>query len=343
MTLLIVGASTRAAAFSALRAGLQPWCLDLFADADLKARCPARRLRGKYPEALLQEAADAPPGPWMFTGALENHPALIEALARSRALWGNVGERPRIAEPLPFPSSARATTGGYLVKPRASAGGAGIRFWDGGRIPPTHFLQPFIPGEPASAVFCGGLFLGATRQLIGTPWLNASGFRYAGNFGPIALGSEVVAPLTAYAASLGLRGLFGVDGILAGGAFHAVEVNPRYTASVEVLELASGLLAMAHQAAAFGHGAAPGIPTPTRVLAKGVLYAPADGLFPADGPWREGWPYFADIPPAGSPLRAGQPVLTALATGEDEAGCLEALRHRAAEVQQAVWPRSATP
>ncbi len=32
--LLIFGASARAAAFSALRAGLQPWCADLFADAD---------------------------------------------------------------------------------------------------------------------------------------------------------------------------------------------------------------------------------------------------------------------------------------------------------------------
>jgi len=31
---LIVGASARAAAFSALRAGLRPWCADLFADLD---------------------------------------------------------------------------------------------------------------------------------------------------------------------------------------------------------------------------------------------------------------------------------------------------------------------
>ena len=30
--LLLFGASTRAAAFSALRAGLKPWCVDLFAD-----------------------------------------------------------------------------------------------------------------------------------------------------------------------------------------------------------------------------------------------------------------------------------------------------------------------
>ena len=42
--LLLFGASVRAAAFSALRAGLRPWCADLFGDADLQARCPALAL-----------------------------------------------------------------------------------------------------------------------------------------------------------------------------------------------------------------------------------------------------------------------------------------------------------
>src|SRR5262245_15365749 len=45
-----------------------------------------------------------------------------------------------------------------------------------------------------------------------------------------------------------MRGLFGVDGVLCEGAFWPVEVNPRYTASVEVLERATGLRAFAWQA-----------------------------------------------------------------------------------------------
>src|SRR5262245_37770646 len=90
--LLLFGASVRAAAFSALRAGLRPWCVDLFADADLSAICPCQALPpAEYPRGFLRACADGPPGPWMYTGGLENRPALVDALARLRPLWGNAG------------------------------------------------------------------------------------------------------------------------------------------------------------------------------------------------------------------------------------------------------------
>src|SRR5687767_3221982 len=95
--LLFFGASARAAAFSALRAGLRPWCADLFADADLRRRCPATRLAGRYPAAFAQLLRDAPPGPWMYTGGLENHPRLVGRMARLRPLWGNGEESLRRA------------------------------------------------------------------------------------------------------------------------------------------------------------------------------------------------------------------------------------------------------
>src|SRR5262249_25634739 len=51
--------------------------------------------------------------------------------------------------------------------------------------------------------------------------------------------------------SLGLRGLFGVDFVLEGGRPWVVEVNPRYTASVEILELAGHRSFLREHAAAF--------------------------------------------------------------------------------------------
>src|SRR5207245_9361141 len=88
--LLLLGASVRAAAFSAVRAGLQPCAIDLFADRDLAAVCPAMVVPGRqYPAALADLARKAPPGPWLYTGALENWPALVDEIARDRPLWGN--------------------------------------------------------------------------------------------------------------------------------------------------------------------------------------------------------------------------------------------------------------
>src|SRR5262245_65865579 len=96
--LLILGASARAAAFSALRAGLEPWCADLFVDADLGCRCAAHRVAALgYPEALEELARQAPPAPWLYTGGMEHYPDLVDRIAKRRPLWGNLGEVLRLA------------------------------------------------------------------------------------------------------------------------------------------------------------------------------------------------------------------------------------------------------
>ena len=58
-SLLIVGGSTRAAAFSALRAGLRPWCADLFADLDLQQRLPSARAGSAALSTVFAEAIRA--------------------------------------------------------------------------------------------------------------------------------------------------------------------------------------------------------------------------------------------------------------------------------------------
>ncbi|NOX53525.1 MAG: hypothetical protein GXP27_03640, partial [Planctomycetes bacterium] len=77
-TLLIVGASPRAAAQSARRAGLQPVCIASFEDEDLAATARTVAWPRNLKE-LIRLAESLPPGPWMYTGALENRPGLIDA------------------------------------------------------------------------------------------------------------------------------------------------------------------------------------------------------------------------------------------------------------------------
>ena len=95
--LLLIGASVRAAAFSALRAQLTPTGADLFADSDLEACCPIVRIEASsYPGAVRELARAAPPSPWMYAGGLEHHPELIDLIAAEREkLTDDVGVHQR--------------------------------------------------------------------------------------------------------------------------------------------------------------------------------------------------------------------------------------------------------
>src|SRR5205085_1119619 len=111
---------------------------------------------------------------------------------------------------------------------------------------PRHYLQEFRAGESQSGVFAatdaGTCLLGVSRQLVGESWLHAPPFGYCGNIGPLDIGAaERGAWLRlgrTVAAFAGLRGVFGIDASVDDGVPWPVEVNPRYTASVEVLEYA---------------------------------------------------------------------------------------------------------
>jgi uncharacterized protein len=355
-TIVIVGASVRAAAVSALRAGYQPYGIDLFADRDLRCVAECQRIEMlDYPAGIGGLMRKAPPGPWMYTGGLENHPELIEEWRRERELIGNgMAALVRVRDPqwlrqhVPFASSAASSSQAiddnrWLLKPRRGAGGMSIDRWDGQPLPRDTYLQRFIPGRSVSAVFVGSdtgcRMVGSTWQLVGESWLHALPFRYCGSIGPRILTakerqiwSEIGETLTDVG---GLRGVFGVDAIISDSGLTVVEVNPRYPASAEVLELAEGLSVLAessHQPSV-AHA----------IIGKGISYAPFAFQFPGVGPWDvdldEEWnpgrvPTFGDIPLLGESFRLSDPVVTIFATGDDEDQCLLNLRRQAQELDQ---------
>ena len=123
-----------------LRAGLKPRCLDYFVDRDLMAICTVDRVEAQVGVAGLERLAlGLPPGPWLYTGPLENHPDRIERISRTHRLHGNAAETLRGARD-PFrlvevlrgqglpcletrPDAQRLPRdGSWLVKPIASAG-----------------------------------------------------------------------------------------------------------------------------------------------------------------------------------------------------------------------------
>jgi predicted ATP-grasp superfamily ATP-dependent carboligase len=379
--LLIVGASGRAAAASALRAGFDPFVIDLFADADTKLLCPVLRCPfDQYPHGFIELAKQAPPGPWMYTGGLENHPDVVTAISEHRPLWGNrlqnlVNVRdpfrlyatltahgircPRVCPSgYPMPEGQR-----WLAKRFQSGGGQTIAEYDYFAKPRTvgEYAQEFVPGAPASALFVSMpwrfYFLGAASQLIGTSWLHAKPFEYAGNIAPISLAPaerDFMTRLGWVVTQYGPKfGFFGVDLIRTDDLLVPIEVNPRYTASVELYELASGVASLQWQTSCkscLDDDADPDAEwsepiefEPSITVGKGIYYAAKPIPFPASGPWDESlanctdvWrrPDYADIPEPGTLTEPGQPVLTIFAEAATEAECVEQLKRQAAELDQ---------
>jgi predicted ATP-grasp superfamily ATP-dependent carboligase len=170
--------------------------------------------------------------------------------------------------------------------------------------------------------------VGVTRQLLpgdGPAWAPGR-FQYCGSFVPARL-EPVRARLALrkvgalLAAEFGLVGLFGVDVVAAGGTVHVIEVNPRYTASVEVLESASDFRGLEAHRAACVEGQLPRPATEEHAAGKLVVFARQPFTVPAEGDWPPAeetiLPETADVPPPGTAVAAGDPVLTLLHRAED--------------------------
>lgn len=352
--LLIVGASGRAAAASAQRTGYEPFVLDLFADADTERLATVFKLpMADYPHGFIDLAKRVPPMPWMYTGGLENYPDVVAAISESRELrgysshWLGIVRNPGVlwlvlsgsgfdAPMIRIGTSKPGDVGQWIRKPIRGSAGFGISLVEA-TYPDSddHYFQQFIPGESVSAIFRKEQFVGLSRQLVGTDWLHAKPFRYSGSIGPLTSDRQHVILFRNLGTFLADRHfaseLFGLDMVFDGERCHVVEMNPRYTASVEVFELAARKSIFADEL----------LPTPTTCIGKAIYYAPHRIVFPVSGPWDDSlanctdvWrrPGYADIPHAGDVIEAGYPVITLFAEAPDETSCEATLKARAAEL-----------
>jgi len=382
--LLIVGASARAAAYSAVRSGLKPICADLFADEDLKAVAKVWTVN-RYPQDLPEVVENIPNCPWMYVGALENHPQIIAEISAHRPLWGNPAEvvlavrdpfrifpmltRAGIGVPDVRPSGDPPSADGrWLLKPINSAAGRGICVWNHDNrhsktLAEPHYFQQYLSGAPLSALFMATrsrtVLVGITRQLVGEEWLGASPFVYCGSIGPIDLTKEIQQQIqwmgTVLAKEFRLRGLFGVDFLLDGQSARPTEINPRYTASAEVLETAYEIPLLSwHSRSCVEFEFPDAVPdgpeklrafekefnTALRIVGKAILYAEED-LTVAN--LEERLPtetndsiQLADIPAPGSQIKPRHPICTVFASGKNENSCLRSLRQNVCCVRDAI-------
>jgi len=372
--LIVLGASARAAAYSAARAGYEPYAIDLFADADLAGLGPCARI-ARYPHDFAAALAAAPEAPWIYTGGLENYPRLVERLARLRPLAGNRGpvlRRIRDVRQLAaavqdaglwFPAvlglegnaPVADVAGRWLIKPRRSSGGMLIRWAQAGeRVPRRAYLQEYVAGQAASALFVAAsgraALVGTSRQLLGRDFGDTRPFVYAGSIAPLALREAATEPLrrlgSLLAERFGLVGLFNVDLVEREGRLGVLEVNPRYSASAEVVEWATDQRLVALHMVACGEGSVPAAALAAAaagrgVIGKAVVYARGRivvgdqlaGLMRATSA-EPGPPPIADVPHPGTEIQAGEPVVTVFASGQSLAEVEQHLHARVAAVQE---------
>ena len=140
-----------------------------------------------------------------------------------------------------------------------------------------------------------------------------------------------------------LRGVNGIDFVVtdsAEGPVHPylVEVNPRYTASMELVDRAYGLSVFDLHVRSFD-GELPAFSLAERLddprfYGKGIVYADEDVMMPNTADWRrEGR---RDVPFSGERIAAGHPICTVLAEGENRAECWRRLVGKAENVRKAL-------
>ncbi len=244
--------------------------------------------------------------------------------------------------------------GEWIRKPLAGTGGIGIErvLSVNGKCEPDYYDQQYAPGESYSAVFFASQageikLLGITEQLIGCDELPHRPFAYVGSVGPVISGESeyeqsIRLTLQKMADALNKQihfyGLFCFDFIVSQDVPYLVEINPRYSASIEVLELAlqqSFLRLFLNRRVRCN--------APEKQIGKSILYAWQEFELPSDWDWNQAthelagrnWEYdqwsvpvLSDLPAPGTKFSTGDPICTIWLEQENIQSCCEELRKR---------------
>ncbi len=367
----VVGASGRSAAESVRQAGFRAIVVDLYADRDSGEACDVLQIES-YPDSVAAQLKSLDCGIVLLAGGMENHVGLIEDISQYHRILGpNVEQIKRIRDHeflvssinksdhdgvLRFPETVPTAHDinpmqNWLRKSFFACGGFHIE-----RLPNDRFadfkegnycFQREVSGQSVGTVFlCERSkvqLLGVTAALDALMHQSLTGpqpalppMAYRGSYGMIALPKLVKEAMCrwafSFAEAIDYTGIIQADWIINDDAAWLLEVNPRWTASMEIIEWALGCNLFSLQASLDNElktmlSTAPAMFSriaSTRLLYKAIQYANApfivseeqstemlarkfnrfepNALTKAD---RVGW---CDIPNTGTSIETGQPI-----------------------------------
>jgi predicted ATP-grasp superfamily ATP-dependent carboligase len=327
------------------------WDLSFFGDC-IGPEHVAPVTRGAKPrrEEFLKRFAELPHYPIIFCSPVESFHEILEKAAKTRRVLNASASSVAkcrdlgflrdfcgdgISTPETFQDGGEPRPG-WIIKPRASVGGIGIRI-DDGRLSDAEYRQKFVDGLSVGAIFFTAngetKFFGFARHIN-------SGFKFAGCVYPADVEPGVLTATARFgkrlAAGAGLDGWWGADFIIADGVAHLLEVNPRLTAGMELCAKTHGINLVGTHSSAFsgdkchmetgGDGAYHG---------RRVAYAHRDLVFKNPERWFKAG--MRDVPIGGKIIAKGEPVISVYASGVGHEECTEKLFVKIEEFEREIY------
>jgi len=349
---LVAGFSTRHVAQSAHRAGFKVYAVDHFCDQDLawytEEYVQFEEL-GDLPDALSEISARFHFDMLVLTSGAEDMPSEIPVLGTSpekiRRFLDKLETQHFFEElRIPVPSLLDSMTYPAFFKPRRGAGGwrnAVIRddterlAWETLYPNVPYIRQQIISGHPASVCCVAdgsrACALATNEQIVrGT---EGALFGFAGSVTPCPhpKANLMIGLAERIAAASGCKGTIGIDFII-DDEIVAIEVNPRFQATVDTVEEATGCnIFRIHAAACRGRLPAER-PVPVCHAARKILFA--DRNMKISNDLKRLSPIIADIPWPGTVFEKDQAIVTVFGKGSTREEALAVLDKNITTVQQ---------
>lgn len=351
-TVLIAGYATRHVAGSAQRAGYRVCAVDHFCDSDLgwsvsdyegflelddlPAAIEQIRVRNAFDRLILTSGAEMAICPGIPRAGTD--PKKIQRFldkSETQDFFSGIG--------VPHPGKAEEGSYPIMIKPITGAGGwrnAIVRTEEEKKrwiteIDLPYICQQFVEGMPAS-VSCisdgrRAVAIAANEQILRGSGTSAFGF--AGSITPCVhpLAGDMMACAEKIVSASGCIGSVGVDFVLSDEVV-AIEVNPRFQATLDTVELSTGLnLFSLHMDACSGI-LPKARPRPLRYAARRILFAERECMvrYRLDR-FR---PIAADIPPPGTVFAEGDAIISVFGYGSTRESALRMLDNHISLIRQ---------
>ena len=335
--ILIVANSARMLAKAAKRTNIKSLVIDLFADLDTISyaedfyQVPSLSVECLAPvvDDLIKRYAIK----YMIYGSgFEYYPNSLSYLNGRLSVFGNTPDTfVRLQDKrvffgaldqfsIPYPTacfSEPVSDGCWLIKPLLGQGGVGIsRHITTSFSQPAVYWQKYQQGISSSVLFLAN---GKKTHVIGfnTQWTTAlsesQAFIFSGIMNYVDLSDTQKNLIATWVHELalffGLKGLNSLDFIQSGNNFFVLEINPRFSASMQLYDAD---LLLGHIKVSQG-GACDCRVNQDGFTGYQVVYAEQDIMIPDDFVWPEGC---MDLPKFGVTCRAGQPICSIIAHQE---------------------------